>query len=333
MSTVGIDIGGANLKYASASGQCHSREFAMWRRWHELADKIAEDLQHFDSLDTLAVTMTGELADCFLDAEQGVHHILASVEQAASQLGVRQVAIYAAANGFLDAKHARRDIDHVAASNWHALASWVGRRWMSSVNGLLIDIGSTTTDIIPVHHGVLQTNAMTDFDRLVEGSLVYVGCQRTPVCALIESVQYRGSEPTVMKELFATIDDARVILGTAEESAETTSTADGRSRTRQHAMMRLARVIGLDRRRFTLDDAEDVSRQIVDAAKQRIAKGMQRVIASQAVMPTHIMVSGHGDDLLPDTPGCERIQLTDLLNDDLSRVAPALAVAALYDSQ
>ena len=61
--------------------------------------------------------------------------------------------------------------------------------------------------------GFVATAAMTDHDRLLEGSLIYVGCRRTPVCALVDRLEFRGSASRVMNELFATIDDARLVLG------------------------------------------------------------------------------------------------------------------------
>ena len=62
---------------------------------------------------------------------------------------------------FHSSHDACRDADRIAAGNWHALANFVGKSFCS--DGLLIDIGSTTTDIIPILQGAVATTARTDY--------------------------------------------------------------------------------------------------------------------------------------------------------------------------
>ena len=213
---IGVDIGGANLKYASACGMASSRAFAMWREPENLATALAEDLQsnfcnQQHAIETLAVTMTGELADCFIDREVGVQHIVEQTCHAAAQLGLDHVQFYGVDGLFHNARAAGEKPDLIAAANWHALANFIGRE--VAADALLIDIGSTTTDIIPITQQQVATTALTDHDRLCEHSLVYVGCKRTPVCSLVDTLEYRGVVTPVMNEQFATIDDALLLLG------------------------------------------------------------------------------------------------------------------------
>ncbi len=326
MSVMGVDIGGANVKYAGGDGRTLAREFPMWRMPDKLAGTLAGDIAALGSPRSLAITMTGELADCFIDREVGVQHIVDSVEQAAKHLGIEDVLYYAARQGFLASVETRSNIDHVAASNWHALASYVGKS--IGTDALLIDIGSTTTDLIPISTGQIATSAVTDHDRLREGTLVYVGCERTPVCALVSSVTVRGYRVAVMNELFATIDDARLVMGTAQPSADC-GTADGRSRTSEFAKSRLARMVGLDRRGFTDDDAACVAEQVIDAAKCRISEAMCRVDQT----PGHYILSGHGDDLLMPLDSANVIRLSQAWGAEVSRCAPAYAVAKLFSGE
>ncbi len=262
---VGVDIGGANLKYAATNRVAVSRAFPLWRQPKQLVDALAEDLGRMNKIDALAVTMTGELADCFVDRAIGVDHIVSHTCQAAAQLGVDQVGFYGIDGRFRDADQARHHVDLVAAANWHALASFVAGEIMS--DGTLIDIGSTTTDIIPIADRRVATAATSDYDRLAEGSLVYVGCRRTPVCALVDRLRFRDREVSVMNEVFATIDDARIVLGTVPEDAEDNDTADGMPRTREFAANRLSRMIGLDRRTVSAVDARELARDVVLSAQ------------------------------------------------------------------
>ncbi len=322
-SCVGVDIGGANLKYADDGGKTLARDFPLWRRHQELAEQLIQDLSLFGSVTSLAVTMTGELADCYEDRRDGVHRIVGAVEQAALSRGIQDVAYYAARKGFLSASEALENVEHIAASNWYALASFVAEE--IAANGLLVDIGSTTTDIVPMVNGRVGTRSVTDCDRLAEGSLVYVGCERTPVCALLSKVQYHGKEVGVMNELFATVDDARLVLKSVQESDES-HTADGRPRTRAFASARLARMIGLDRHSFADVDAVLLAQEVVSAVTRRISEACERVDPHLACY----VISGHGTDLLPSLPAGDVVNLMDRLGPELSRCAPSYAVVKLY---
>ncbi|NND96053.1 MAG: tetrahydromethanopterin-linked C1 transfer pathway [Pirellulaceae bacterium] len=327
--TVGIDIGGANLKYADGDGFALARSFAMWRHPDKLAETIAGDLLACGTIDSLAVTMTGELADCFADREVGVRHIVEHTVQASRQCGIGSVHFYGVDGQFHDASEACEKVDLLAAANWHALANFVGTSVAASA--LLIDIGSTTTDIVPIVDGAVATDARTDYDRMLQGSLVYVGCRRTPVCALTSTLEFRGHVTGVMNELFATIDDARLVLGTVAQQAKDTDTADSMPRTKEFAANRLARMIGLDRRSVSVQDSRELAQQVVQAASDQIRAGVQRMLQLAPRLETDpvYVVSGHGGDLLQLADNSFSLSLAEMLGDEMSRCAPALAVAQL----
>ena len=122
--------------------------------------------------------MTGELADCFTTKAVGVGHIVQAVTVAA---GHRPVALYRINGELISPPDAIREPLSVAAANWHALASFVCR-FVKRDAGLLIDIGSTTADVIPLIDGRPKTAGLTDVERLLSGELVYTGVERSPVC-------------------------------------------------------------------------------------------------------------------------------------------------------
>ncbi len=326
---VGIDVGGANLKYADIDRRCHARVFALWRQPDRLAEVIADDLKQFAgdrSIDALAITMTGELADCFVDRAQGVQHIIEHVQQAAASAKIPNVRFYGVDGEFHDADDAVEHAEKIAAANWHALARFVAAEICD--DGLLIDIGSTTTDIIPLVGGDVAAMAGTDYDRLVQHSLVYVGCRRTPACALVEQLRFQGESCPVMNEVFATIDDARILLGHALEDASDRDTADGMPRTREFAANRIARMIGRDRRNVSIDDAESLARQIVTAARDRITDGIHRNNCGG-----RIVITGHGEDLIAESFKTDAVRLSESLGPEASRCAPSVAVAKLLLAQ
>ena len=80
-SWLALDIGGANLKAAHASGAIRSVPFEVWRRPQDLARALADLVAGFPQFDRVAVTMTAELCDCFATKAEGVRAVLEAVEQ------------------------------------------------------------------------------------------------------------------------------------------------------------------------------------------------------------------------------------------------------------
>lgn len=317
--------------------------FEMWKRSEDLATQLAQDWAKLPLSERFAITITGELADCFLDRRDGITHIANQVQRAASPAGYASCLYYGTDGQFHHFENSSREpagdtlIDALSASNWHALGTAVARYFQP--DALLIDVGSTTTDVIAIREGQIATNAKTDFDRLADESLVYVGCSRTPVCSLVENLSFANRRVPVMNELFATIDDARLILGLQEESPEDTQTADGRSRTYWNAKRRLAKMIGRDAHEISEDQAKQMATEVVEAGKRRLSQAVTvwwRQLSAEydkqdgpdAGRLTCVL-SGHGQDLAVLPAGVLAVDLRDLLDPRASRCAPAWAVACL----
>jgi len=297
--------------------------------------------------------MTGELADCFPDAATGVRQIVAATETAvAAQHGDPPPTAYYAVDGcFRSAAQASACPDLLAASNWHALAQLVASQIDRET--LLIDIGSTTTDLTRLFPGRVATSSQHDFDRLVNRELVYQGIGRTPLCAVVDALPVDDQTVPVMKEVFATTDDCALLTGMIGEETDDRQTADGRPRTRDAARGRMAKMVGLDHRRFGNRQAVLAAEACVQrltstllAAAQQVAPAAQQWIAGGhgAVMLRHPAVR---DQVSPQAPPL--LDLAELLPafvletsapaprqaasatsaSALSRVAPAFAVAYL----
>ena len=72
---------------------------------------------------------------------------------------------------------------------------------------LLVDAGTTTTDLIPIKAGKVAARGATDAERLTEGELLYTGVVRTPVMAVAHSAPFRGRVQKIAAERFATMAD------------------------------------------------------------------------------------------------------------------------------
>ena len=183
MNWLGLDIGGANIKAASSDGKVFSTPFRFWIEQESLNETLADLIQRFPDT-RIAATMTAELADCFESRKQGVHSIVDCLSNVCSELGLHAPIFAGTDLQFRCADEAKQSWLKTAASNWAMLASYASRH-LPQQTGLVIDLGSTTTDIIPVRDGKVIAKGMTDSERLRNGELVYVGVDRTPVCSVI----------------------------------------------------------------------------------------------------------------------------------------------------
>ena len=205
----GWDVGGAHVKVSMASRSGVLADVAQW------ACPLWQGLSHLErAIDAVferwpaardgaarhAVTMTGEMVDLFADRAEGVRVLASALAQ---RLGPRTL-FYAGAAGWLARSACADGWRKVASANWHASAQWVATR---IADALFVDIGSTTTDIIPIVEGRVAARGSNDADRLVSGELVYQGVVRTPLCGVAHRIAFRGETTSVMNEWFATSAD------------------------------------------------------------------------------------------------------------------------------
>lgn len=323
---LGLDVGGANLKAATPYGRAVSVPFALWKYPEKLPGALAELVARFPDATALAVTMTGELCDCFETKRQGVNAILDATEHAAAG---RPVRVWGTNGAFHTVEEARAKHLTVAAANWHALATFAGR-YAPDGGAMLIDIGSTTSDLIPLRDGRPAVVGRTDAHRLSTHELVYVGVQRTPVFAV-------AAEP-VCAEFFATTADVYVVLGWLPEDPTDRDTANGRSLTVAHALTRLARVLGADREEMTDDEVRYFAETVHYRLRGRLCDAVRKAYYGGAAQePRTVIVSGAGEflayQLIPALHHGALIPRVVSLNSELgpqvSACAPAYAVAVL----
>lgn len=244
----GWDVGGAHVKASMADASGVVLDIAQWAcpLWQGLdhlertIDLVFErwPLAHTGAAQH-AVTMTGEMVDLFEDRAQGVRTIAAAL---AERLGPR-LCFYAGDAGWLTAQACAAGWRSVASANWLATARWVATR---VPDALLIDIGSTTTDIIPLAGGRVVARAATDAGRLATGELVYQGVVRTPLCGVAQRIEFAGTAVNVMNEWFATTADVYRLTGELAPQYDLYPCADQGPKTENASRTRLARMIGRD---------------------------------------------------------------------------------------
>ncbi len=306
-TVIGWDVGGAHVKACRlAHGQIV--DVAQWAcplwqgtshleqvlvaartRWPDLAE-----LQH-------AVTMTGEMVDLFADRQDGVLRIAAALLQHIAPR--RSMQFFAGDAGWCDAAGLASHWAAVASANWLATArhAALGAQIAAHGDGVLVDIGSTTTDLIAFKRGAVVTASRGDAERLATGELAYHGVVRTPLCALAPRIDWRGRPLNVMNEFFATTADVYRLTGELDPSHDQHPPADNAAKDATSTRRRLARMIGLDEHEGT--PAEWLAMAVAWRATQVqvIAGELQRVIALHALADDLVIVTaGCGDFLVAD---------------------------------
>ncbi|MDO9599120.1 MAG: hydantoinase/oxoprolinase family protein [Azoarcus sp.] len=289
---IGWDVGGAHVKASLlVDGAIH--DVAQWPA------PLWQGLEHLDAaIDAArarwpdlarahhALTMTAEMTDLFPDREAGV---LGLVDRLANRLGPG-LRFYAGDAGWPTAAEAGAHWRAIASANWLATAHQVGTRYPDA---LLVDIGSTTTDLIPIVGGQPRPRGRCDADRLASGELVYLGVVRTPLCALARQISFDGRIRNVMNEWFATSADLFRLTGELDPGHDQQPTADGAGKDEAATCRRLARMIGMDARDADPGTWREFATRWREAMVDEIARHATRV-AHDSGLPVNAPVIGAG---------------------------------------
>ena len=334
-----FDVGGANIKAADGLGWVHSEPFELWRRRSELPAALARIVSARRPRRVVA-TMTGEIADCYASRREGVADIVAAVSSASRAAAGPEcpVGIYLVDGTIVSPEEAVQRPLAAAASNWHAVARLAATATTTD-RAFLIDIGSTTTDIVPLVERSPAATGHDDVTRMAAGELVYAGVERTPVAAIVRSLPWRGRKHPVASELFAQSLDVWLLLGGLAENSDSTlsgslNTADGGPATRAAAQRRLARMLLADPDGVTHDEAITMAAWCADRQSLQVARAFHRVADSCGWQPGSVVLSGHGVCLARRALARagwsgDLVSLTDTLGPDVSRAAPAHSLALI----
>lgn len=337
MSTVaGWDIGGAHVKLAlvesGAVKETTQHPCPLWQGVEELRRALADARSRVSDTATHAVTLTGELVDLFPDRATGVHEILEVVRRELSA----DTRVYAGPAGLLSLDSASERPLDVASANWHASAQLLALR---GARGVLVDIGSTTTDIVPVSNGGVGHHHVGDHQRLISGELVYTGVVRTPVLGLTHHLKVRGIRVPLMAEMFATTADVYRLNGELPDDADPWPTADGGPRDEEGSARRLLRMVGLDLdiahgialARELAEQLRDVQLRLLVQAFRQVASGLPGAVI--AAGSGRFLVRAMAQELERECVSYEQACGIDTGEaPELANFAPALAVALLLEA-
>lgn len=333
---IGWDLGGAHLKLAQidASGQLidvRQLPCPIWRGIEYLDRALAEASHAIQAEQPChALTMTAELADIFTDRLQGLQVL---VEHFGAHVSVGRIRIFAGEAGWLATAEVKEHATSIASANWLASASYAARK---CARGILVDIGSTTTDIIEFRDGRIWYRGYSDGERLRTGELVYTGVLRTPVMAVVQWVPFEGEWQTLACEQFATLADVYQLTGQLAAVTPPVSfeTADGAGREPLDCARRLARMVGRDVGAADLAQWRTLAHYIARRHLSLIRESVERML-SRGVESHDLPLIGAGVGRfrvreLAAQLGCQYIDFSELVEgaQELTNYAAVCAPAA-----
>ena len=295
--TVGWDVGGVQVKAARVERRAGApsevrtatRPFEVWRGREQLPAVLREvggELE-IDQAAPFALTMTAELSDAFRSKREGVLFVMEAMREAFP----RNPAFVLDCRGeFAPLREARSRPLDFAATNWVASALYAASRVDECI---LVDIGSTTTDIVTICRGRLVCEGRTDLARLTAGELVYTGVLRTNPNTLAAQIPVRGRPCRVAAEHFAVMADAYVLTGRLGEEDYTCSTPDGRDTSPAACAERLARLVCADREMLGDREIAAVARYLIERQLQVVSEALLQVL-SRADVPAEAPVAPAG---------------------------------------
>jgi probable H4MPT-linked C1 transfer pathway protein len=347
VNVLGLDIGGANTKASFLKTHDGIAEelrtsmeyFPIWRMGKKQLPRVLEKLRKrllgSTMLDGIGVTMTAELSDAYWIKSEGVNHIL---DCATHVFNDAHLFVLNAQAELLSVKDARNNPLKVASANWAATG------WMVShtiKNCLILDVGSTTTSIIPVINGKTSAEGRTDLEKLRNGELIYSGSLRTNVATITDGAPFQGEKVRLSSELFAQSGDVHLLLDNIREEEYTVETCDGRGKTKTEAMARLARVVCADIKMLTEQEIMGMAQFVYERQLEQIVGGLKQVferikpLLLQEKIP--VVVTGLGRDFLArraaEKAGFkEIIDLSEKMGAEASVVSPSVGVALIVAS-
>jgi len=333
MKIAGFDIGGANTDLViidfDETGDINVIKtdfeyFPMWLKKDELKKALLGLVnEEIDDIDAVGICMTAELVDAYKTKEEGVIDI-ATKSKDSFEVPVGFIGL----NGVLEFDDVVKNPDEVAAANWVATSKIAAR---IASNCIMIDTGSTTTDIIPIKEGSECAKGRSDLERLKTGELVYSGTLRTNVAALVDKVPLNGDYIRVSSELFAINADVQMVLGNIKEEDYSCDTPDGAGKSKVDCMRRISRVICGDLNMLSESDIEKIAEYIYQKQVEKVAEALLEVSKRENI--DFVVTTGLGMDIIgtkaAEFAKFDSVGMDELLTKEECVVAPAVGTALM----
>ncbi|MHA1231882.1 MAG: hydantoinase/oxoprolinase family protein [Candidatus Helarchaeota archaeon] len=345
MYILGFDIGGVNIKASLINNEQvinnYIKYYPMWTNDLNQLSAVLENIKSVvlrdHKLEAIAITMTAELSDAFYTKREGILIITDALKEIFSDR-LDDLYFINTYGNFIKIEEVIKDPLQIAAANWAATSKYVSRLYE---NCILIDIGSTTTDIIPIINSQPKCLGKTDPDRLLAGELIYTGVLRTEIPSITHKVPYKDKLCRIASEKFALSADVHLVLGNISEDDYICDTADGREKNKKDSLARLSRVICADIEMLSEDEILEIANYIYKKQIEQVQSGLEQVFENMNIKDKKsipIVITGLGSEILA-RKAAENLGFTYIINLDeflgekAGVVAPSAAIAILLENE
>jgi len=295
LKILGLDIGGANTKVALLTYQdnkivdsySYIAYFPFWEKTVKDIPVMLEsiilnlieqtEINSKDEIVFISIAITAELSDAFQTKREGILKILSSLDDVYDN---NKLYFINTESEFVDFETARSNPYSIAAANWVSTSLFLGEFVPQCI---LIDAGSTTIDVIPIHFSNPIPIGKDDISRLVNHELIYTGGLRATIPSITHFVPYKEQMIRISFEKFALISDVHRILENISEEEYTTDTADNRSKSLEDCYARLARIICMDIELISKEELNKMAKFIYERQLEVISKEIQEFYKSLTI--------------------------------------------------
>lgn len=297
---LGLDIGGAHIKIAvmstSESGRTWQVDCIPVR-----ADKFAASLDQILSMlvgeHLVDVTIASQTACLLYD---DIHQGTTTIMQTLARYSTRNPTLAVDVCGNLyPINNVAQAPERFVCSNVAVTASLVAKLCS---NALVLDMGSTSTDLIPIVDGTFEELLPTA--RLLSSAVLYLGVIRTPLQAVVSHLPYQGELLPVVGETIAAVADALVLTEDVSIDQYTMPTWDSGTKDVAGCTRRLAKLIAMNTHNFPQQAATFMAQYVREELLHKVVAAMYKVISKNPAMQ-QAFYTGIGSSIL--ATACDRL--------------------------
>lgn len=333
MKILGLDIGGANTDCTiieiNNSNEIISMKtdreyFPMWKDNDKL-QQCLKKMTYNEDVNVVCVSMTAELADGYTSKKEGVDDISKKIMEVFNEKKVYFVTF----EGLKTYTELKENLLSAAAANWIGTTEII--KYIEE-DCIFMDIGSTTTDIIPIKNKKEIALGHSDLERLQTGELVYTGMLRTNLASIVHEVPINNINTKVSSELFTITADIHRILGNIKEEDYTCKTPDGNKKDVTSCKRRLARLVCADLDSLDNNEIVNLAKYIEKEQINQIYDGLKKVVNRTNINTVLITSIGHGNlcEIAASKLNLNVISLENYMSKKASNVLTAIGAIQMY---
>lgn len=300
----GVDIGGSNIKLTQLTKVDEHVEAKSMSFHCASKGKIVERLIFsINRPDFVVVTQTACVnRSLFPSAKEGTHYIVDLTER----LFGDKVRYLGLSYRLHTPREAKEHYLNVACRNWVATCYLASPYLDLFENGLVLDCGTNSTDIVPVLNSTPVTLDDNDqeYTRFKTGELLWSGLYFTHVLSITNTIALDDEEFQVRTNTNALSSDVYTVLGviSPEDLVEEYSQRKDIGRSFEISVKRVLDLIVTDQELLSVNDAKKIAQFIAEKQREKTEKAITKVLsATKKKYKTDLKIAaiaGAGKDII-----------------------------------